>query len=157
MDYQYGDIVYGVCPYSGSVFALEDFCLGMVVRTKDGVATRVLILNSRYIDNSHPKLNNVKFQEAVREIRRYPDLFETSRLKREYNMFIVERHVSDQDEFAYVRATEEGFAQMNHHVKRLLEARGLEPHPAFIHYTAFRKRFLLHEFLPVKTKPTLYL
>lgn len=157
MDYQFGDIVYGVCAYSESVFALEDFCLGMVVKTKNGVATRVAILNSRYIDNSHPKLNDVKFQESVCEVRRNPDLFETSRLKREYNMFIVERDLSDQHEFAYVQATEEGFAQMNYHVKKLLEKRGLPLHPAFIRYTAFRKRFLFHEFLPVKTKPTLYL
>lgn len=157
MVYQFGDIVYGVTDYTGSTFALTDFCLGMVVETKEGIATRILILNSRYIDTKHQILNSEDFAKRVRDVRRDPNSYEESSLKRGYGLFALGRTRQHQSDFRYVTPTQEGFDQMTAHVKKLLVNRRHLQEPDFISFPEFRRRFLSNDFESTKTAPTLYL
>lgn len=151
MYYRYGDFVYGVTPSRASVFSLEDYCIGMVVETKNGAAESILLLDSRYLDGTHEVLKSEVYTREVRRIRSNKDLYKHSLFKTKYNMYVMNRHKANQHGFAPLYPTEEGFQLMNAHTKLLLEENGLRmTQPNFIDYPTFRQLFLIGDFL----KPT---
>lgn len=154
MPYKYGDFVYGINARTGSIFSIQDSCIGMVVKTKDGCATGVLLLDSRYLDNAHKELTKEEFIEEVRRARSDEKSFPQSLLRKRYSMYIMSRRDSNQDDFFPLTPTAEGFEIMNHHTQLLIQKDGCISRTHFIDYQTFQRRYLSPNFLKPEAIPS---